>query len=405
MGQQKSGFVNVEALMAEVSLEQAAAYYRVELPEIRRIGNEVRMRCFLNCGRTDETGDRALAIQPDHPAKIWRCHEAGCGRGGNLVSLCDLMKPGEHAEGKPRGERFKAILRDLQAMARGEQSPPVTAPVQTEAGPIETKRRQRPGNVPLARSDNERARGLVNLDVKFVVDPAAMGPKAASYFRHHPFLTPEACGKWRTGYLPRDAGGDRAGGTMRGKIVYPMLSDDGEVLTWFGRDPEYDGKYHEWIVGGKQGNEPAKHHFVKGFQRGLELFGQDRLRDENFQQRAKETGLFVVPGPNDVIALEAIGAPAVGLCATTVTAEQAEKLALFSRETGSVVTVMFDCTEEGELAARVVVVELAQHCPVRLAWSPTMHGRVFNGRKTDSLTSEEWERIYPFLVGPRGQEI
>ena len=111
-----------------------------------------------------------------------------------------------------------------------------------------------------------------------------------------------------------------------------------------------------------------------------------------------------MPGPNDVIALEAIGAPGVGVCATTVTAEQVEKLASFSLETGSVVTVMFDCTEEGELAARVALVELAQHCAVRLAWSPTMHGRVFSGRTTDSLTSEEWERIRSFLVGQRNPE-
>ena len=177
------------------------------------------------------------------------------------------------------------------------------------------------------------------------------------------------------------------------------------MLTWFGRDPEYEGKHHEWIVGGKQGNEPEKYHFVSGFQRGLELFGQHRLRDEEFRRRARERGLMIVPGPNDVIALEAIGAPAVGLCATAVTAEQAEKLASFSRETGSVVTVMFDCTEEGELGACAAVVELAQRCPVRLAWSPTTHGRVFNGRKTDSLTSDEWERIRPFFVGPGGPEM
>jgi len=100
------------------------------------------------------------------------------------------------------------------------------------------------------------ARALVNLDDKFVVDAASMSPKAASYFRHRPYLTPEICRRWRVGYLPRDTGGDRAGGTMRGTIVYPLLSDDGQVLTWFGRDPEYEGKYHEWIVGGKQGNEP-----------------------------------------------------------------------------------------------------------------------------------------------------
>ena len=390
--------------MAQVTLEQAAAYYGVALPEMQRVGSEVRMRCFLNCGRKEETGQRALAIQADHRAKIWRCFETGCGRGGNLVSLCDLMKPGEHAEGKPRGDRFKAILADLQAMAAGK-APPESPMASVESAPPASKPRPRPGNIPLAKSENERARGLVNLDAKFVVDQAVMSPKAASYFRHRPFFNPEACQKWRMGYLPRDVGGDRAGGTMRGKIVCPMLSDDGEVLTWFGRDPEYEGKRHEWIVGGRQGKEPEKYHFVSGFQRGLELFGQHRLRDEEFRQRARETGLLVVPSPNDVIALEALGGPAVGLCATTVTAEQAEKLASFSRETGSVVTVMFDCTEEGDLAARVVVVELAQHCPVRLTWSATMHGGAFKGKKLDSLTNGEWEQIRSFLVGPRGSEV
>ncbi len=384
--------------MAQVTLEQAAAYYGVALSEMQRVGNEVRMRCFLNCGRKEETGQRALAIQTEHRAKIWRCFEAGCGRGGNLVSLCDLLKPGEHAEGKPRGERFKAILADLQAMAAGK-APPESPTTSVEPAPLAPKPRQRPGNVPLAQSENERARGLVNLDAKFIFDPAAMSPKAASHFRHRPFLIPEACRKWRMGYLPRDAGGDRAGGTMRGKIVYPMLSDDGEVLTWFGRDPEYEGKHHDWIIGGKQGNEPEKYHFVSGFQRGLEFFGQHRLRDEEFRRQATETGLIVVPGPNDVIALAAVGAPAVGLCATVVTPEQAEKLASFSRETGSIITVMFDCREEGELAARVVVVELAQHCPVRLAWSPAMHDAAFKGRKTDSLAGEEWQRIHRFLAG------
>ena len=343
-----------------------------------------------------------MAIQPDHPAKIWRCHEAGCGRGGNLVSLCDLMKPGEHAQGKPRGERFKAILKDLQAMAAGE-GPPEESPG-AAAQPAAKRPEKLAGNVPLARSDNERARGLVNLDAKFLVDPAGMSPKAAGYFRHRPFLTPAACRTWRVGYLPRDAGGDHAGGTMRGRIVYPLLSEDGELLTWFGRDAEYEEKHEQWSIAGKEGPEPEKYHFVKGFQRGRELFGQHRLRDGEFRQRARETGLVVVPGPNDVIATEALGVPAVGLCARAVTVEQAEKLATFSRETGSVVTVMFDCTEVGELAARLVVVELAQHCPVRLGWSPVMHGGAFNRRGPESLTAENWGKIRGFLVGTATEE-
>jgi hypothetical protein len=180
-----------------------------------------------------------------------------------------------------------------------------------------------------------------------------------------------------------------------------MLSEHGDVLSWFGRDVEYDGKRHEWIVGGKQGKEPEKYHFVKGFQRGLELFGQQRFGDEQFRQRVRETGLTVVPGANDVIALDSLGGAAVGLCAQEVTTEQAEKLAAFARQTGSVVTVMLNCTEEGHLAARCVLVELAQRCPVRLAWSPLMHDGAFMGRQPESLSPKEWYSIANFPANAR----
>lgn len=390
MSGERAGFVNVDELMARVSLEQALTYYHVELPELRRIGDEIRTRCFLNCGWQSETGERALSIQPDHPAKIWRCHEAGCGRGGNLVSLCDLLRPGEHSGGKPRGDRFKAILRDLQAMAAGD-SPPPAASETTTAPPRKVAPR---GNRPLAESENERARGLVHLDEKFVVDPAEMTPKAASYFRHRGYLTPETARRWRMGYLPRDSGGDHAGGTMRGRIVYPLLSPQGELLTWFGRDPEFEERYDEWERGGKQGREPDKYHFVKGFQRGLELFGQHRIADESFRRQSAETGLLVVPGANDVIALEALGAAAVGLCGREVTTEQAEKVAALVRTCGAPGAVlMLDCTEAGDESARAVLPLLAAHTLVRLAWSREMHGGSFDGRTVDAVKDAEWERI------------
>src|SRR5437667_30499 len=65
-------------------------------------------------------------------------------------------------------------------------------------------------NLPLAQSENERARGLVDLDRKFVVDVAAMSPKASAYFRQRSFLSPEVCRQWRMGYLPRDTGEDKS---------------------------------------------------------------------------------------------------------------------------------------------------------------------------------------------------
>ena len=86
MSAEKKSFVNVDELMPKVRLEDAARFYGVELPTLHRIGTETRARCFLNCGRTGETGDRALAIQTEHPAKQFACHQYGCGRGGHLVS-------------------------------------------------------------------------------------------------------------------------------------------------------------------------------------------------------------------------------------------------------------------------------------------------------------------------------
>jgi hypothetical protein len=385
--------------MREVTLEQAAAFYGVELPAMHRIGSEVRMRCFLTCGRHGETGERAISIQPEHPAKVWRCFDAGCGRGGNLLSLCDLLKPGEHAGGKPRGERFKGIVHDLQAIVAGEGRGGQEAGAESEAAAVEPPRAKE-GNVPLAKSPNERARSLVNLDAKFVTDPAAMIPKAAEYFRRRPYLTPEACRRWKIGYLPRDTGGDHGGGTMRGKIVFPVVSEESELLTWFGRDPEFEAKHHQWIAGGKQGKEPEKYHFVKGFERGRELFGQERLREEGVREKLEGVGLLVVKGPNDVVALDALGIPAVGLCGTGIAREQVEKVSRLGREVGGgIVTVMLDCNEVGTLAARQAVVALSELCPVRMAWSETMHGGAFKGRAADSLSREEWDEIRGVLVG------
>src|SRR4051794_27377583 len=101
MPPEKKSFINVDDLMPKVSLETAAGFYGVALPELKQQGAETRSRCFLTCGRTGETGDRALAIQAETALKTWHCHQYGCGKGGNLVSLCDLMKPGPNAGGKP----------------------------------------------------------------------------------------------------------------------------------------------------------------------------------------------------------------------------------------------------------------------------------------------------------------
>ena len=90
------------------------------------------MKCgcdvFSPAAEREETGDRAIAIKVDNPVKPWACHVYECHKSGNLVGLCDLMKPGQNAGGRPRGERFKQIAEDLQAMAAGEQPKTASAP-------------------------------------------------------------------------------------------------------------------------------------------------------------------------------------------------------------------------------------------------------------------------------------
>src|SRR5437868_7096707 len=117
--ERRTGYINVDELMPQVTLEQVAAYYGTPLPDLKHIANETRTKCFLACGRTHETGERALSIQTDHPAKQWKCFQYGCTKSGNLIALMDLLKPGANMAGRPRGDRFKAIAADLVAMTQG----------------------------------------------------------------------------------------------------------------------------------------------------------------------------------------------------------------------------------------------------------------------------------------------
>src|ERR1700678_185875 len=119
MSEKNRAFINVDELVPQVTVEQVAAYYGVPLPDLHRVGDETRTRCFLTCGRTQETGDRALATQDQHPARQCACHQWGWRKNGNLSGLMDLLSPGQTMGGRPRGERLKQIAADLRAIVDG----------------------------------------------------------------------------------------------------------------------------------------------------------------------------------------------------------------------------------------------------------------------------------------------
>jgi len=396
MSERKSGFVDIDELQKQVDWETIWRFYELDPGEVHRTAREIRTRCFLNCGRTEETGTRVVSF--DTTAPRWRCHQSGCGKGGNMVSLCGLIKYGPEGL-RPRGAQFRAIRDDLRAMLSGVGGPGE----QQRQGKEEESVEETPRNRPLAESENERARALVNLDGKFLVAPdERMNRYGAAYMRRRPYLTPEACRKWRCGYLPYDGGGDRSGGTMRGKFVYPMLDEEGQVLTWFGRDTQYEEKHRRWIAGGREGREPEKFQFVKGFHRGLELFGQHRIRGEEAREKIHAAGVLVlVEEPHAVIALEALGVPALAMCGNVVTIEQARLATAYARRTAVPVGLMLENTPEGEQAAKVSLAVLAERGPVQLMWSSRTDGGRFRGWEADQVAAapDAWETIQKRLSG------
>jgi hypothetical protein len=393
MNRPRREFVNVDDLSRRVSVEQVLSHFGLVHEIVHRTGNEIRTRCFFNCGKAEPTGDRVLAIK-DEDVKRWCCHQYSCPHkaGGNLVGMIDLLLPGQNRNGRPRGDRFKEVLATLQRIAGdiGTSSSAPTPKPKEETVPEAPK-----VNAPLGESSNERARGLVNLHEKFITDPSLMNPSAASYVRRRPYLSPEVMTHWRLGYLPRDTGGDSGGGTMRGKIVYQLWDDEGRVVGYCGRDPDFERKHADWVRGGRQENEPVKVTFPKGLHRGLLLYGEHRLRNDEVRDQLQTLGtVVVVEGPNDAIRLSLLGVPAVAICSNRLTDDQADKLAQWVAELGNLpVTLLLDLDTEGESGMQQALWSLAQRCTVRLGWSRALFSGQFQDCQPESLSIADWGKI------------
>jgi len=139
MPPEKKNFINVDELMPQLSLEDVGPATTARLsPNFIKSAVETRTRCFLQCGRAQETGDRGpWQSSTITPAKQWHCHQYGCGKkAGNLVSLCEPAQGRARAAGGPPapGERFQrnrpAIL---LAMTKGER--PASGHVPAAAAP------------------------------------------------------------------------------------------------------------------------------------------------------------------------------------------------------------------------------------------------------------------------------
>ncbi len=238
---------------------------------------------------------------------------------------------------------------------------------------------------------------------KLVTDVAAMSPAASAYIRRHPSLSSEAMTKWKVGILPTDGGGDKRGWSLRNHVLYPMKSEQNEVIAFVGRDPQYEDKLQTFEATPAEQRDaskrPSKCRFPKGFHRGLELFGQERerLEENGYREAIHRHGLIIVEGFNDVIGLDALQVPAMGICSNHVSEEQLTKIIRLANElAGGKVRLMLDCDAEGDDGAKEAAWKLLQAgVDVRPLWSRSMHGGKFAGRQPESLKADDWSAMLP----------
>jgi 5S rRNA maturation endonuclease (ribonuclease M5) len=362
------------------------------------------MRCCFNESCNDSSYG-ALTVNLADPARVIYCHV--CQVRGNLLTLIHgLTQHRPPTGGRLRGDEFKAAVATLLQIRGGAEPASPSAvhtpvPAATSPTPPLSTPPEEPVSVNTPLKDQEKTRGLVNLWEDFVVEIDQMSPAAASYFRERPWLTPEVCRQWKMGYLPRDGRS-----LLRGLIVYAHTNEAGDILSYSGRDPTFADKWNEWVRAGRpEKSRPMKHRYVKGYHKGLELYGQsaDRLQDRRLRDSLSRIGLVIVEGMNDVIRLNELGVAAVGVCSNQATDEQLEKLTRFARAVaGSRIVLVPDNDDEGESGFKDLLWSLAERgLDVRLAWSRRSHNSQFNGKQPEDLTPDDWQSLLPHLTRPR----
>lgn len=404
------GQSDIDRIKAEISLQDAASRCGFAIDPHGAPPN-VRLDCPFNCPG-DHTGKREISTNIENPDKVFRCHAYECHFRGNLIHLMHGWLTGQKPpDGKVRGEDFKRVKAVL--LGGTETRPPTSPRPVATVGPAPEKESPdtRPKrNIPLAKSESEKARELVGMEDLFVTSPEHMSPECSAYWRRRPYLTDAICEQWGVGVRPTRAGADKRGWSLRNQICYRFLSEDNQTLCYVGRNPKYERELRtfeatpENVRLEQKLKAPMKHRFPKRelFRRGLELYGQHSGRFDDhpeYKDFIAKHGVIVVEGFNDVLALDALGVPAVAICSNRITEEQAAKVIRFAKHFGQGrISLMFDCEGTGDDGAKEALWLFSERGPdidVRLAWSQAMHGGQFAGRQPESLSRDE---LHNFLL-------
>ncbi len=387
--------INVDELQQRLTVTQIATYYGHPLPDRFHEGGEQRMRCPCKDCQGNED-DRSIAINTSDPFNRWKCFRGnyGCGAKGNAVTLAYCMKHGQMPpSGKPTGREFYEIAEDLQAIDGGAiRSTAVSVAAEKQRERTADVLKHAP-NVPLGQSENEGARRLVQLDQQFTQDVAQMNSAASAYARRRPFLlSDEVATECRTGYMP---GNSKS--TLRGQWVYGVMDGSGEALAWIGRNVKFEEERKSYEANGRSGKEPAKYRFPKQalFRRGLELYGQEFVTHDKFQDSLGQHGIILVEGFNDRIRLHELGVLSLGIMSNQITDEQVAKIAALARaKADNRVGIMYDLDTQGEEGAKESLWKLHQaRVHAYLVWTRRQLGETIAHAEPERLSADEWQRI------------
>jgi hypothetical protein len=108
----KPGYIDVDKLQAETTLEEAAAKCGIPL-DMKGTGAEVRIDCPFSCAG-DHCGRKEIAINTENPQKVFQCHAYQCGFRGNMLTLLHGFLTGTKPTGeKLKGEEFQRVKKVL----------------------------------------------------------------------------------------------------------------------------------------------------------------------------------------------------------------------------------------------------------------------------------------------------
>jgi len=383
---------DVDGLIESTPLSAVLHHYG--LPQPAEHAKEHRLNCVFNDSCAD-TSYGNLTVALDAVNRVY-CHS--CETRGNLITLIHgLEKRQPPAGGKLRGQEFKEAVAKLRGIASG-------APPEADSCHLNEKEAVATGdlpkpevravNTPLRRHEKEGARALADLHEELISDVAEMSPEAAQYIRQRRWMTAELLQKWGVGWIP----GDGRSLFRKNYLVYTHRNERGEVVSYSGRNLSFEEKFVRWIRDGRpEGKKPAKHRYVSGFHRGVELYGGHATRMEERYVRAslQQHGLVVCEGQNDVLRMDTLQVAAVGLGSNKATESQIDKIARFARTAAdNRVLLLPDCDEEGEAGFQPLLWRLnEERVHVRLGISSTMFDGIFANRQPESITEHEWATV------------